>query len=208
MIVAIAVKLRVDCKECGAGIAVNRFGHSVRCGHCSGGRALQWKSLLADALGRVDHVAEGTHDKAGGANYRWQHADFWKRAAVCPGCKRALAKDEIEPALESGSLVCACGASTRIRRPPKDLLAIDGRIRALFGEADPRQLAQPAAVPHSITAQCTTCGAALPLGKERSVQCTYCSTDNLLPDAIWNRLQPKTDAPTLWYLLLEIGGAG
>jgi LSD1 subclass zinc finger protein len=209
MLVSIAIRLRVDCKLCGDGIAVNQFVHSAKCARCSGGRSLKWKSLLHDVVARIDTVAMGTHDRAGGPAFAWQHADFWKRPAGCPSCKRVVVREEVEPALAGGVLVCACGTATKIRRPPKDLAELYPRIVAIYGEVERVWRAASEAASDASVVPCRSCGAPLALGSERRVECSFCQAENVLGDALWSRLRPAAHAPRepqepqLWYMLLD-----
>jgi|GEM_PF-5653138 len=197
---AIAVRIRVSCPDCGSRVVVNRFTHRAHCA-CGGSKKLKWKTILSDLLARVDRVAMGSHERAG--SYAWAHIDLWKRGVACPACKRAVGSEELDAALDDGGYTCPCGVRTLLRRAPHNLVQIDARLHAIFGEGTPWSDKRHTEATTTMEATCAECGASLETGNEREVHCGYCGADNVLSDAIWDRLHPAPTKAEVWYLVLR-----
>ncbi|MDH5491378.1 MAG: hypothetical protein OEY14_05440 [Myxococcales bacterium] len=120
-------------------------------------------------------------------------------------CQAPISPAALAESVETGEPVgcAACATLLRVRAAP-DWFA-QAVHPAIVGIAGERHLADAAGAedPASVRFHCHSCGAALPLdGQHRKLQCTYCNTELMVPDAVWIRLHP---APTLtrWFILFD-----
>ena len=102
-----------------------------------------------------------------------------------------------------GDVFCpGCGRRTSARPPPDWLREIAPAVVALIGEQTTVE-ATSAPATEAMTIHCMSCGGTLPVdGTTRTVHCTYCATDNLLPDPLWLRLDPAATV-SRWYVVID-----
>jgi hypothetical protein len=108
-----------------------------------------------------------------------------------------LVEDEFS--YSTGTYACACGFTCSCRDAEPSFVQQFRYARWLLGE-EPAAGAAPQGT-HAMVMACMSCGASLKIdGSSRTVDCTFCSTSNYLPDGLWLRMHP---APRMeWFLLV------
>ena len=197
---SISIRARTSCDACGAFLPLNAMVPHISCPRCSEVNELEdgvWLSMV-----RGPSVRNFT----GYINGRSVIVQLADAEATCAGCGAAIVQDEALRAGDAGSVTCACGAATSVRRPP-EAFKPDG-FRLMVGE-DVLQIPAPpgAAVPAPKASQpvaftCPLCAGVLRVdGTSRVVECQYCTGSVYLPDDLWHVFHPVHRVRT-WYLLV------
>jgi hypothetical protein len=213
MLESFAFRLSMDCRACRISMPVNGIVESVRCYHCGETSALGrffFKDHLDRCFVEAEEMAPGAMKDESrthlGAAVR---LSYGRGAPHCPTCPTA----PIEPALviesvAKGGCFCGkCGKSVRVRPADALLSAVHPGARFAVSEHALDETAQAlSAKTKPVMFQCMSCGGALHVdGNARVVACSYCKSDNYLPDGLWQMLHP-VPKPEVFFLLCEIDG--
>ncbi len=213
-LLSVGLRAFVDCEQCATKIPVNQMGsvvHCSGCGHVQNTGASFWKKVLkryrlSQLL--VDGEELDLEEKHHSLKARLRHP-------TCGACNKAL-PDELLLTAAGESLLCPnCHETVACRAPTAAALVLPGAAALIGEEPEPSAPAKQAPPPRPVTYQCVQCGGALSVdGSERRVRCTYCESDNFLPDSLWKELHPQPKVqeifvvvrPTVldrWQVLLE-----
>lgn len=209
-----ALKIRIDCPECGGGINVDAPHPTVRCGEChadvplvGGSGESLWPWIIHNAMrskGR-DGVFANTSLLDTGATvpfvYLAAHRGSVPRCPQCGDLMTALGQTADGT---TGDVFCtACGAP--VPTWPASYADADGdETRFQVFWAPPPGAASPASTPVAsvkpVSFACPTCGGKLVIESEtrRIVSCQYCDADAYLPSELWNHLHPVRRRQAFW----------
>lgn len=209
--------VKIHCPDCNNMIPVNKVQEYIHCYNCKSEVHLpgKWwrKNLLTDK-----HLKKAKKFKDGEAipsiviagMLKFDIA-YGKRFPRCQKCKDSLAKkqywtlDEILSSVESSDHIkCKrCNTPYAIRKPDDFIRSfLEYPVYALIGEKEePKQ--DVLTKGKSVMFTCLNCGASLKVdGSDRVVECSFCNTDNFLPEELWKRLYPIPKAD-VFFMLIE-----
>lgn len=202
--VSIAMHVRCDCgasKHLGA--LIERF----TCRRCSKLNLLsadRWRELLDAAVHDLPHMKAGVElTRSVDRQEGWVVAE--RTAPSCASCSAPVPDEALSSGCANGSVFCpGCGAKLLVRPVPTSLASALPGITHLFGE-DIGMVANPDGphmnVAEGASATCPSCGAGLAAdGRSHAVVCAHCRSMVVLPDALWDRLNPSAE-PHTFYLV-------
>lgn len=208
-------RINLTCPDCNNAIPVNRIKGEAACPNCMTVVKLPaawWKDNIftGENLNEASNCAEGeacTSSVIGGA-MKYDIA-YGKRFPRCQDCKDELTEatkwtlDDIKQAAESSEFIrCKkCNDAVTIRKPDEFIGSLlDFPVHAIISE-DLVQKADPEFKGKLMMFACLQCGASLKVnGSSRVVSCTYCNSDNFLPEDIWRRMHPVPKPKVLFIL--------
>lgn len=211
---SVMYELTAECGKCHQPLPLNGAMESAHCAACQNVAKTPpefWSDVLAEATGEALGFEEQEGRNSTMIMGKWGMTvklKYGKLQARCePDCKTSMPEERIRDTLAKGGgkLFCgACGKSMSVRQPPAWFKTVHPSVAGLVGEQHASDSAE-GEDPAQIRFHCYACGAAAALdGKSRSINCTYCHTDLVIPDPIWVRLHP---APTVsrWFAMLDVG---
>lgn len=203
-------KPRTSCNECGGPVFLEGPVLSAECPSCFETLHFNvdfWEAILEQAYVEYESLGwdEGRNATTIAQGYTVALARG-RQMPKCPACREAL---DISPAQGdyAGPLTCtACGKRTSSHPAPDWLRARMPTAERLFcaaTEGDPNG-AQELSIPDAakpVMMACMNCGASLGITTEspRITTCSYCETENYLPDMLWRRLHPARKRVS-WYV--------
>lgn len=204
-----ALKIRLDCPECGSVVLGDGPYKKLPCAACGASVTLTsaWKRLVASALsdgGRGGSFRLGTVTDIEGAEGLGSIylAMSTGHPPVCSECQEVL--DEVDTDVDdgrAGNFHChACGAA-HPTWPAPGHLAKAGVLQVFM--APPMGARQPAAASAEVKPvlfSCSNCGGKLEITEEsrRITTCSYCDVDLYLPPEIWHRMHPVRRRRAFW----------
>lgn len=213
-----ALKVRIDCPECGSALFVDGPYKHVLCPACGSKTAVAdlWPHVVELAL---DRGAGGKHFKSSSFVWAGNNVPHVLYAAnkghppLCSHCDEVL--DEAEHVADGtlGNFFCpACGTPHPTWPAPGYLaqkkLRGGARVKQVFmapaEDAQGRAIDDTPATVNPVLFGCLNCGANLRVTGEtrRVLTCEYCQADSFLPAEVWNRLHPVRKRRAFW---LRIG---
>ena len=212
--ISLSLKWSVECSNCRESLPVNKAAERIVCHHCGEETDTPlplWQRLVTPQLTEAIDMKEETHTWANGmmAGLGSYSMEFGKMLPRCEeGCGAVWPLDEVLAIAESGTehFSCKkCGKIFTMRKVPGFFTQVIPFVRYIAGEESPDAEGTFSGSDEGIGMHCYHCGASLKLdGSSRKVQCTYCNNDLLIPDDIWQRLNPVITA-RFWYILLDVG---
>lgn len=214
----VALKVRVDCPECGSALFVDGPYKKALCTACGSRSSVTslWSNLVDNA---VDRGSGGTHFRslsfvfAGNPIPHVLYAVNKGHPPLCTFCDAVLEQAEEVPTGSTGNVSCPSCAGANPTWPAPGFIAskkLRGGLRAEQVFVAPVEDAQhvehvPDAKP--VIFGCLNCGANLKITAEskRVVTCDYCDTDSFLPASVWHRLHPVRKRRAFW---LRLGTPG
>lgn len=199
-----ALKIRIDCPECGGAVMVDSPLPSVTCGECHATIPLKdkegtslWPWVFHNAFrskGRQGNfVNENLLDTSAAVPFVYL-ASHRGSMPQCPACDAWMDLDGV-PDGTDGTVPCpSCGAEHPTW--PARYADEDGDVTEVQVFLAPPQGSEPGPderePPTPVVFACANCGANLKIGAEskRILTCEYCSTDQYLPNDLWNHLHP------------------
>lgn len=204
-----ALKVRLDCPECGSAILVDGPYKQAPCAACgarvpmadtwswlveraledgAGGKTFRLHTLISAGQGRPGHIFLAVNKG---------------HPPICSRCDEVL--DEVDgggvPDGKTGDFHCpACGAAHPTWPAPGYLK--HAGVRQVFlappEDAAPEVAAGPA--PKPVLFACPNCGGSLKIdgATKRVCTCTYCDVDAYLPAELWNQLHPVRRRRAFW----------
>jgi DNA-directed RNA polymerase subunit RPC12/RpoP len=170
-----------------------------------------WKENVFDE----DTLSEASHCEEGNActssvisgDMKFDLA-YGRRFPRCQVCKDELTDDtkwnlaDVKQAV--GIIRCKkCNNASLIRKPDEFVSSLFSfPVHAIIGE-DPEQKPDEEYKGKLMMFACLQCGAGLKVdGSSRVVACTYCNTDNFLPEDLWRRLHPVVK-PVVFFIVAD-----
>jgi predicted RNA-binding Zn-ribbon protein involved in translation (DUF1610 family) len=204
-----AIKLRIDCPECGSSVRVDGPWPEVSCEACGAQIPLakKWPNIVEHALhhgkgGRDFRLVAAIETGPDGLGMRYMALNKGT-PPICTECGELL--DEVEDGVADGTeghFHCpACGTALPTWPAPKYLRQVGARQVFLAppnGEApSPTEATEP---PKPVVLHCPNCGAALQITAQtkRICTCQYCDVDTYLPATLWNQLHPVRKRRAFW----------
>lgn len=211
-----ALKVRVNCPECGSALFVDGPYKKVLCPACDSRTAVTalWPILLERA---IDNGAGGRHFRS--SSFIWAGNDVPHilyaankgHPPLCGRCDEVLDEAEHVAGGTDADFFCpACGAAHPTWPAPGYLSQkkLPGGVRAQQVFMAPSEEAQgrppaPARDAKPVNFGCPNCGANLAITGDslRVLTCEFCEADSYLPPAIWNRLHPVRKRRAFWIRL-------
>jgi predicted RNA-binding Zn-ribbon protein involved in translation (DUF1610 family) len=211
-----ALKVRIDCPECGSALFVDGPYKNVLCSACGARTSVTnlWPTLLENCLERG---AGGQHFRASSFVWAGNNVPHILYAAnkghppLCERCDRVL--DEAEHIADGtdGNFFCPACGSPHATWPAPGYLSqkkLSGGVRATQVFMAPPEAAQGQPSPASADARpvifgCPNCGANLRITGDspRVLTCAHCDADAYLPPEVWNRLHPVRKRRAFWLRL-------
>ncbi len=211
----ICLKLRGVCSSCGRPLAFNALSTHFRCDECGTTNEIPldtWSSMLGDAVGEAPKMEIGDGSESTRFTSAGQlHVTHGRLEPRCEACKTPVPIADAAARVGAGGTVpCSgCGAPISVRPMPRELRDLAPQVTHLIGEdADqiPRDEQQPTALPpaaHPQVFHCPECGGKLSVdGAARTIACTYCQSQVVLPDVLWRKLHPVRQE-VLWFLCYD-----
>ncbi|MEM9691803.1 MAG: hypothetical protein AAGA56_04620 [Myxococcota bacterium] len=199
-----ALKVRLDCPECGSTVFVDGPYKKVVCHACGSDVRLTtiWKSLVRNALddggrGKMELAVQVSEV---GPIYLARQRDQPPPCSYC-GAEMSVSEEDVATGT-NGEVVCpSCGGS-HPTWPAPGFLKKAG-VQQVFLAPPPQARRKPEAdtpPPAPVCFGCLNCGANLKIGVDdkRIVTCAYCQSDNYLPHEVWNRLHPVRRRRAFW----------
>jgi predicted RNA-binding Zn-ribbon protein involved in translation (DUF1610 family) len=202
-----ALKVRVDCPECGTPILVDGPYKRATCEGCRSGAPIAnlWKTLVERALERG---ARGRGFRAMSFVYAGNviphvlYAVNRDQVPLCSRCDEPIAAADSIATGTDGEFFCpACGAAHPTWPAPGFLK--QAKVEQVFlAPPEDAQAASPEPLGdvRPIMFSCVNCGAGLRVVTEtpRVLSCAYCEVDNFLPAEVWNRLHRVRKRRAFW----------
>jgi hypothetical protein len=204
-----------ECPFCRNPLPVNQASELTLCAKCWNQVPTPlnlWQFLISKRLNEASVMNPETDTWATGivaglGNYR---LTFGNLAPRCGECEAFLSLESLFERAKDGDTkfsCSACGAISSVRVPPDWFLKAAPFAILLAGETAPDGGESFRNIPEGISMRCYHCGGPLPLdGSSRTVKCSHCGQDLLVPDDIWQRLRPAVVAHP-WYILMNTGEA-
>jgi hypothetical protein len=202
-----ALKVRIDCPECGTPILVDGPYKRARCEGCHSGAPMAnlWSRLVARALedgARGRGFRTSSFIFAGNAVPQIFYAANRDQVPLCSACDEPVpAADSVATGTDGLFHCTSCGVAHPTWPAPGYLKS--AKVEQVFmappeGQ-DVRQGPSSADV-RPIAFSCVNCGAPSRISSEtpRVLSCDYCEVDNYLPADIWNRLHPVRKRRAFW----------
>ncbi len=207
-----ALKVRVDCPECGSAVLADGPYKKVLCTACGNRVQLTnaWKHLVTNALSvgaRGRGFKLGSVEGVDGTEGLGTIFVAMNRGQppICSACDEVL--DEVDEGVAdgtSGEFHCpACGSAHPTWPAPGHLKK--ARVQQVF--MAPPESAQQAAKAKAAQANakpimfaCPNCGANLKItgDTKRICTCAFCDVDSYLPAELWNQLHPVRRRRAFW----------
>ena len=202
-----------ECPHCRNPLPVNQASETTICSKCwreAPTPVNVWEFLIAGRIVEAGDMEAETDSWATIMNAALGSVrlTFGNLAPRCGGCGAFLSLESLFALAKEGNtkFSCgACGAVSSVRVPPPWFGKVAPFAVLLVGETAPDGSGAIAGSPEGVGMRCYHCGGPLPLdGSNRTVTCTHCGQDLLVPDDIWLRLHPAVAAHP-WYILLDTG---
>ncbi|MBP7737819.1 MAG: hypothetical protein KA369_17690 [Spirochaetes bacterium] len=212
---SVGITFTSECPHCKNPLPVNQASETTLCSRCwrEAPTPLNvWEFLIAGRIVEAGDMEPETDSWATIMNavLGGVRLTFGNLAPRCGGCGAFLSLESLFALAKEGDakFSCgACGAVSSVRVPPPWFGAVAPFAVLLVGETAPDGSGIIAGSPEGVGMRCYHCGGPLPLdGSSRTVKCTHCGQDLLVPDDIWVRLYPAVAAHP-WYILLDTGEA-
>ncbi len=188
----IAVSLRSECSSCGQPLPINTLTDRARCRWCDAELRFTprwWADLLGIADDRDEWPRKSQLSYSSSGHGTRQTAELEPRPLECDRCKSPL-DDSVVADGSKGELTCSsCGALTKSFPISAGLRELVPSARQVFvadrGPDRPKQTGP-------VVMSCPSCGGSLqiPADAKRLTACQYCSSNVVLPDAVWQALHP------------------
>ncbi|HON80160.1 MAG TPA: hypothetical protein PK544_16845 [Spirochaetota bacterium] len=211
---SLSLKWSVECSNCRESLPVNKAAERILCHHCGEETDTPlplWQRLVTPQLTEAIDMEDETDSWANGmmAGLGSYSMEFGKMLPRCEdGCGAVWPLREVVKIAERGAehFTCRkCGKIFTVRKIPEFFSDVIPFARYIVGEESPEAEGRFSGSDEGIGMRCYHCGASLKLdGSSRKVHCTYCNNDLLVPDDIWQRLNPVITAH-FWYILLDTG---
>lgn len=194
----VGIELRTECPKCGVPLPVDGLERDVTCRGCSAEVEID-KPVFAAALDScysdVYRLGRGVlrddHAEVGGRDVHWLRGPGGPPCAACGLLTR--------PSEDGARYACpAHGDQGAIEPAPAWLKSIEFTLE---GYVAPRPVAGGEEQPQKVSTRCTNCGSALESdGSKRAVTCGYCNTINVLPEEVWQALNPPRAPQRFWVM--------
>lgn len=211
---SVSIKLGRNCSDCDRLIPINGPLSRVKCPGCQSTHAVNvklWRDLLnygnpaIDVFAATKEHRPGRGDSGAFSSIKLNTLRQWP---VCSACGREATEAEVTGALpaqlhSTGSLTCAaCKAQWPLHPvPPVLSRAFSAPRFVVGGEVDGDGGADAPRGSRPVVMACMACGSTLRVdGTSRLVGCTFCESDNYLPDDLWLALHPAPKR-TAWWIL-------
>lgn len=183
------LEMSIKCPGCEAPVPVNGPWTDLHCTECSESIELtpdNWADLLEDVRNEIAYEIEpGTGSESTIMGVFDTHVLYSRMVPYCRECKEDLHNPE--PGAEK--LVCSCGASLPLTKPPGWFKRVFGGVRYIAGAT--RSTEAMAEKPESVSITCTSCGASFDVsGETRNPSCPHCKNAVFLPDDLWHHFHP------------------
>ena len=202
-----ALKVRIDCPECGSAILADGPYKKLVCTACDNRVQLTgaWKHLVSNALGvrgkgfKLGSISGVDGTEGLGPIYVSMSQG---QPPICSSCDEVL--DEVDEIADgtTGEFHCPSCAAAHPTWPAPGFLK---KLRVLQVFMAPPESAQYAAKPSQSEAkpimfECPNCSAALKIteANKRISSCAYCDVDSYLPAELWHRLHPVKRRRAFW----------
>jgi DNA-directed RNA polymerase subunit RPC12/RpoP len=212
-----ALKVRVDCPECGSALFIDGPYKNVVCTACRSRTSVTnlWPRLLENA---IERGGTGQHFRALSlvwAGNQVPHILYGANKGhppICSECGHVItAADEIADGTDGQFFCPGCGLGHPTWAAPGYLaqtkLPGGKRAKQIFmapaESAEPPPAAPGAPEVRPVLFGCLNCGANLRITVDtpRVLTCEYCDTDCFLPPAVWHRLHPVRKRRAFWIRL-------
>ncbi len=212
-LISVGLTFTSECSFCRNPLPVNQASEVTFCSKCSHEVPTPvnlWEFLIAKRIVEASNMEPETDSWA-----TLMHASlgsirltFGNLAPRCGSCEELLSLESLFERAKEGDTkfsCSACGAISSVRVPPAWFRKVAPFAVLLAGENAPDAGGALTNIPEGISIHCYHCGGPLPLdGSSRTVKCSHCGQDLLVPDDVWLRLHPPVAAHT-WYILLNTG---
>jgi len=194
----VGVELRTECPKCGTPLPLDGLLREVICRGCSAEVDLE-KAVFAAALDScytdVFQLGRGvTRDGHAEVDGRDVH---WQRGPGGPPCESC--GEPTRPVKDGAGYGCLeHGEQGRVQRSPEWLRSVDF---TLDGYVPPLEDSDSEGDDRTVSTRCTNCGSALETdGSKRAVECGSCHTISVLPEEVWQALNPPRAPQRFWIL--------
>lgn len=211
-----ALKVRVDCPECGSALFVDGPYKKALCTACGTRTAVTnlWPTLLDRTMERGSggpHFRQLTFVWAGNLIPQIWYGANKGSPPICSTCDQVIEGAEQIADGTEGTLFCpGCGTEHATWPAPGYLsqkrLPGGKRAKQVFLAPPEEQQGTPSPTPADVKPilfGCLNCGANLRITGDtpRVLTCEFCQTDCFLPPEIWNRLHPVRKRRAFWIRL-------
>jgi DNA-directed RNA polymerase subunit RPC12/RpoP len=194
----VGVELRTECPKCGAPLAVDGLEREVVCRACSAEIALDNSVFAAaldgcyvDAFRMGAGVTASDHAEVDGRDVHWERGPGGPVCGVCGAPAQVVDRG-------AGYGCPEHGKQGSVLPAPSWLKSVDFTLE---GYVPPRADEDTEGEERRISTRCTNCGSALESdGARRAVECSYCKTINVLPEEVWQALNPPRAPRRFWIL--------
>ncbi len=207
------LEFNLQCRSCGETLPVNCAAESILCIKCGAHTPTPeylWAYLVTASLVKATGLepgkeswAKGLHASIGSYGMTYGRSD-----PKCRECGAAWKIDDLRAIASGGAAKFTCGSCNKIatvRKPPEWFSRVVPDPVLLVGETATAGTVFKGET--SVSIHCYHCGGGLQLdGSSRTVKCTFCGNDLLVPDDVWLRLHPVMTAHP-WYIMVEMGDA-
>jgi len=212
-LINIGLTFTIECEHCRNPLPVNQASEHTLCRNCWREVSTPvnlWQFLVTKRINEacsmeLETDTWATGMAAGLGNYR---LTFGNLAPRCAGCDTFFNTESLFELAKGGSMKFSCGSCgtvSSVRVPPAWFNKVASMAVLLVGETVPDASGALNGAGEGVSMRCYYCGGPLSLdGSSRTIKCSHCDQDLLVPDDIWLRLHPAVMAQT-WYILLDTG---
>jgi len=199
-----ALKVRVDCPDCGSPVLVDGPYRTVTCEACETHVPVSrvWPALIERALSegskgvrfRLCTLQQIGNDGLGNIYVGLNR----EHPPVCSECDTVIVDPE-DGAAQSDFRCPACGALHPSWAAPGHLKSA-GVLRVYMAPPEDEVRADPKGGAKGVHFACPNCGGNLRITTEtkRICTCEYCDADTYLPASLWNQLHPVRRRRAFW----------
>ncbi len=212
-LISVGLTFTSECPHCRNPLPINQASEITLCANCNQNVSTPadlWEYLVAKRINESIAMKPETDSWATSINASigTSRLTFGNLAPRCGECGGFLSLESLFERAKEGDrkFSCSgCGAISSVRVPPPWFGAVTPYAVLLVGEAAPEGGGDFTNISEGISIRCYHCGGPLPLdGSKRTVKCSHCGQDLIVPDDIWQRLHPVAAART-WYILVNTG---
>ena len=199
-----ALKMKLDCFDCGQPVMVDGPWATLRCPSCGEEMNIEfvWRRAIEEAARAKNRFEQRSVFDTTNPVPFFSFAAARGTKPRCARCDAKLDVSGIEDGTDGAFHCTGCGARHETWPAPRWLRKLSPARQIFCGVREEDQGEEPVAEGSDkpVVLSCMNCSAPLQVTaeSERVVPCAYCDVDVFLPAGIWHRLHPVRKRRAFW----------